>query len=213
MLTCVVQEAEEQEFWQEFLDYWRHKTPEDFAPNKIIDLSMWMDIWGSWPMLEETNGRLYVREEYVIMYLRLVAASESADPKYPGAVITGQPGIGEYTSVRNNRSTHIVRRQVVFRYLRSTSAHLGVSRRYLCTRYADTRPLPRQRRLPHHRRGHHGSGSYTPRQSLDAAMGTHRTRLGQGRHPLQPSPFFGLPRGVHIAQRREAEPSGQCVWS
>ena len=145
MLTAVVQQV----LWQSLLDFWRHAPAADFAPGKVIDLSRWAKLWGSFPILERTKRRLYVREEYDRMYRRLVAASKSTKPECPGVVITGQPGIGESTSARKSRSTHIVPRKVMFRYLRPTSAHSGWRRRHLCARSEETCPLPRQCRLLH----------------------------------------------------------------
>jgi hypothetical protein len=44
--------------------------------------------------LFKTGGRLYIREEYTLMYARLKTAFAAQGPPNYGVVITGQPGIG-----------------------------------------------------------------------------------------------------------------------
>ena len=91
MLILVVK----QQLWQSLLDYWRNREDAAFEPGTVIDLSQWSNLWGCWPILIATKGRLYVREEYGRMYQRLVAASKAVDRIHQGVVVTGQPGVGE----------------------------------------------------------------------------------------------------------------------
>ncbi|KAI0716420.1 hypothetical protein C8Q76DRAFT_406596 [Earliella scabrosa] len=82
----------QQAAWQSLFDAWRHKEEAVFQAGEILDLTPWRDLWGFTPLFVVTNGRLYVREEYVTMYGRLVNAAASGAR---GVVVSGQPGIGK----------------------------------------------------------------------------------------------------------------------
>jgi hypothetical protein len=52
-------------------------------------------VWVLLSLLEDSDGWLYVRNEYQLFYTRL----SKADDKVRGIVVTGQPGIGMISSV------------------------------------------------------------------------------------------------------------------
>jgi len=54
-------------------------------------------IWDGLCLLSDSQGSMLVRDEYAAIYYRLceLAASRKPGPVEPGAIVTGQPGIGD----------------------------------------------------------------------------------------------------------------------
>ena len=61
----------------------------------MLEVTPYEEIWLELSLLRTSRGWLYVREEYELMYDRMVIASANRD--VPGVVMTGQSGIGTQT--------------------------------------------------------------------------------------------------------------------
>ena len=78
--------------------WWGHngKTRlESIKKDRMLEVTPYEEIWLELSLLRTSRGWLYVREEYELMYDRMVIASANRD--VPGVVMTGQPGIGTQT--------------------------------------------------------------------------------------------------------------------
>ena len=60
----------------------------------MLEVTTHPEIWLELDLLQQSRGWLYVREEYELMYDRMVIASADEDEDVPGVLMTGQSGIG-----------------------------------------------------------------------------------------------------------------------
>ncbi|KAI0762355.1 hypothetical protein C8Q74DRAFT_1371410 [Fomes fomentarius] len=81
--------------WNALAKEWWKKGAEALKPTNIMELPFWRSTWAE--LLESTNGKFYVREEYPALYKRLEEAStlQSGRMVEFGVVFTGQPGNGK----------------------------------------------------------------------------------------------------------------------
>ena len=78
-------------FWTELYDDWWGAPMDAFGD--VVEVKQ-KTVWSHLGHLSQSEGKIYVREEYKAMYSRMEEASRLSPPR--GVIIAGQSGIGAF---------------------------------------------------------------------------------------------------------------------